>query len=218
MRRILGNASGMAVGTMLSRLTGIARDMALIASIGTGVFADTYSVANSIPNIIYILVAGGAINAVFVPALVRHMADDEDGGDAFIDRLFTVIGMALIGIAALAVVGAGLLVRLYATSSWSAQDFHVATVFAYWCLPQIFFYGAYTLISQVLNARDVFVAPMFAPIANNLVVIVTCLAFLSLSGHIANTSTTADTAINVLGAGTTLGVRSEEHTSELQSH
>ena len=206
MKRILGNASGMAVGTMLSRLTGVIRDIALITSIGTGVFADTYSVANSIPNIIYILVAGGAINAVFVPALVRHMADDADGGDAFIDRLFTIVGAVLIVITLLAVVSAGVLVRMYATSAWGAHDFHIATVFALWCLPQIFFYGAYTLIAQVLNARDVFIAPMFAPIMNNIIVIVTAWLFLSSSGHIATTSDTPMRAIHLLGMGTTLGV------------
>ena len=80
MQLSLGNASGMAVGTLLSRITGVIRDIALVAAIGTGIFSDTYSVANSIPNIIYILVAGGAINAVFVPALVRHMNDDADQG------------------------------------------------------------------------------------------------------------------------------------------
>ena len=68
----LGNTSGMALGTLLSRVTGVVRDIALVAAIGTGVFSDTYSVANSLPNIIYILIAGGAINAVFIPALVRY--------------------------------------------------------------------------------------------------------------------------------------------------
>ena len=48
MSRLWGNTSGMAIGTMLSRVTGVVRDIALVASIGTGVFADTYSVANSI--------------------------------------------------------------------------------------------------------------------------------------------------------------------------
>ena len=75
----------MAAGTLASRITGVFRDIALVAAIGTGVFSDTYSVANSIPNIIYILIAGGAINAVFIPALVRHMEDDEDQGKQFTD-------------------------------------------------------------------------------------------------------------------------------------
>jgi putative peptidoglycan lipid II flippase len=86
----------MALGTLTSRITGIFRDIALVAAIGTAIFADTYSVANSLPNIIYILIAGGAINAVFIPALVRHMKDDEDNGQLFTDQLLSFIGLVLL--------------------------------------------------------------------------------------------------------------------------
>ena len=67
MSTFIGQTSGMAAGTLASRITGVFRDIALVAAIGTGIFSDTYSVANSVPNIIYILIAGGAINAVFIP-------------------------------------------------------------------------------------------------------------------------------------------------------
>jgi putative peptidoglycan lipid II flippase len=77
---IIGQTSAMAAGTLVSRITGVFRDIALVAAIGTGIFSDTYSIANSIPNIIYILIAGGAINSVFIPSLVRHMEDDADQG------------------------------------------------------------------------------------------------------------------------------------------
>ena len=87
MSSFLGQTSGMAAGTLASRLTGVIRDIALVAAIGTGIFSDTYSVANSIPNIIYILIAGGAINSVFIPALIRHMEDDADQGKQFTDQL-----------------------------------------------------------------------------------------------------------------------------------
>jgi putative peptidoglycan lipid II flippase len=206
MQLSLGNASGMAVGTLLSRITGVIRDIALVAAIGTGIFSDTYSVANSIPNIIYILVAGGAINAVFIPALVRHMNDDEDQGKQFTDQLLTVVSAFLIGIVIITMLGAGLLIRLYATSNWSATDLHIATVFALWCLPQIFFYGIYTVIAQVLNARDVFIGPMFAPIINNVIVIVTALIFLSFYSSAPTTDSISSFGLVLLGAGTTLGV------------
>ena len=87
MSTFLGQTSGMAAGTLASRLTGVLRDIALVAAIGTGIFSDTYSVANSIPNIIYILIAGGAINSVFIPALIRHMEDDVDDGLYFLTFL-----------------------------------------------------------------------------------------------------------------------------------
>ncbi len=209
MRKIVnpfGQTSGMAVGTLTSRITGIFRDIALVAAIGTAIFADTYSVANSLPNIIYILIAGGAINAVFIPALVRHMKDDADGGQQFTDQLLSFIGLVLLVIVTLGVIFAGSLVGLYATDSWSAQDFKIATLFAMWFIPQVFFYGVYTIASQVLNARDVFVLPMFAPIINNVIVIITALAFLVISDQVPTTETVSTSQIYLLGAGTTLGV------------
>lgn len=206
MSSFIGQTSGMAAGTLASRITGIFRDIALVAAIGTGVFSDTYSIANSIPNIIYILIAGGAINAVFIPALVRHMEDDEDQGKQFTDQLLTLVGLVLIAIVILTVLAAGLIVHLYATRLWSPQEFDVATTFARWCLPQIFFYGLYTLASQILNSRNSFSLPMYAPIVNNLIVIATAGIFISLMSEVptANTVTTAE--INLLGFGTTLGV------------
>ncbi len=206
MSKALGNTSGMALGTLISRISGVVRDIVLVAAIGTGIFSDTYSVANSIPNIIYILIAGGAINAVFIPSLIRHMADDADNGKRFTDQLLTVISVILLGIVAVAMIGASLLIRLYSTSQWSVQDLNVATVFALWCLPQIFFYGMYTVISQVLNSRGVFVVPMFAPIINNIVVIATALVFLSISTGQPTTASVTSSQLTLLGAGTTLGV------------
>jgi len=202
----LGNTSGMALGTLLSRVTGVVRDIALVAAIGTGVFSDTYSVANSLPNIIYILIAGGAINAVFIPALVRHMKEDSDNGKVFTDRLLTLVGIMLIAIVTIALICTALIVHMYATNSWSGQDFHVAIVFALWCIPQIIFYGIYTLESQILNARQVFKLPMFAPIANNVVVIISALFFLALTNLTPTTQSVTSGQLALLGAGTTLGV------------
>ncbi len=206
MGKSLGNTSGMALGTLISRLSGVVRDIVLVAAIGTGIFSDTYSVANSIPNIIYILIAGGAINAVFIPSLIRHMQDDHDGGKKFTDQLLTAISSILLIIVVIAMMAASLLVRIYSTSQWTNQDLHVATIFALWCLPQIFFYGLYTVISQVLNSRDVFIVPMFAPIVNNVIVIVTAVIFISISVGQPNTSSVTSAQLTLLGAGTTLGV------------
>lgn len=202
----LGNTSGMALGTMLSRITGVVRDIALVAAVGTGIFSDTYSVANSLPNIIYILIAGGAINAVFIPALVRHMKEDSDQGASFTNKLLTLVGLVLIGIVTLSMICVSLIIHLYATREWSEQDFHVAIVFALWCIPQIFFYGLYTLESQILNARGVFQLPMYAPIVNNVIVIVSALAFLWITESTPTTDTVSTNQLALLGFGTTLGV------------
>ena len=209
MSSFIGQTSGMAAGTLASRVTGVFRDIALVAAIGTGIFSDTYSVANSIPNIIYILIAGGAINAVFIPALVRHMEDDDDQGKQFTDQLLTLVGLVLLGIVIITVLVAGLIVHLYATKLWTPEEFDVATMFARWCLPQIFFYGLYTLASQILNSRNSFALPMYAPIVNNVIVIVTAAMFVSLMSAVPTADSVTMAQINLLGFGTTLGVMAQ---------
>ncbi|MEY4151800.1 MAG: hypothetical protein RJB28_867, partial [Actinomycetota bacterium] len=77
----------MALGTLLSRITGLVRNLLLVAVLGTAVLGDTYNVGNTMPNIIYNLIIGGALTAVFVPQIVRH-SRAEDGGSAYISRLF----------------------------------------------------------------------------------------------------------------------------------
>lgn len=197
----------MATGTVVSRITGVARDIAMTAALGFYVVSDAYSLGNTMPNVLYVLVAGGALNAVFIPQLVRRMKSDADEGVAYADRLLTITGLVLLALSVLAVVAAPLLVDLYATSAYNEDQRELATAFARLLLPQIFFYGVYTLISQVLNARGRFGAPMFAPIANNIVAIATFAIFLFIAGTsaAADGDLTAD-QVTLLGAGTTLGV------------
>jgi putative peptidoglycan lipid II flippase len=200
----------MAAGTVASRVTGFVRDIVLIWATGTAVFADAYNVANTVPNIIYILLMGGALNAVFVPQLVRAMRDDPDGGEAFANRLLTASGLILLGISVAAVIAAPWIVSAYAlayTRSGAEADFAVATTFARFFLPQIFFYGLHVMLGQVLNARGRFGPMMWTPILNNLVVIATGLAFLAVTaGAEPTTRTVTDGELRLLGIGTTLGV------------
>jgi len=203
---VLRSSSVMAAGTVVSRITGVLRTTALAAAIGSlGVLADAYNTANTLPNIIYIMLVGGALNAVFIPQLVRHMKDDQDGGTSYADRLLTLSALTLLAITALAVLAAPWIAHLYAGSDYSSRQLQVLTAFAYLCLPQILFYGLYALYSQVLNARGHFAAPMFAPIINNLVVIGGCFAFLAVSRRPSITTITGG-QIALLGTATTLGV------------
>ena len=203
---LMRSSAGMASGTIVSRLSGMVRDVVLIAAIGTGVFSDTYSIGNTVPNIIYILIVGGALNAVFIPQLVRHMKDDDDDGSAYADRLLTVTGMILLAVSAIAVLLAPWIAGLYGANNWSTNDLSTATAFARYCLPQIFFYGVYTMLAQVLNARGRFAAPMYAPIVNNVVVIIAALMFISVVGSNPSADTITANQIALLGIGTTLGV------------
>jgi len=206
-RALLGPSTVMATGTVVSRITGIARDIALAADLGFYLVSDAYSLGNSLPTIIYILVVGGALNAVFIPQLVRRMEKDDDGGNAYADRLITLTGSVLLALSILAVVAAPWIVDLYTPADYPQSQYDLAVAFARLCLPQIFFYGAYTMLSQVLNARGTFGAPMFAPIANNVVAITTFVLFIIVAG----TSAAADGALTtgqvlLLGIGTTAGV------------
>lgn len=196
----------MATGTIASRITGVIRTSAIAAAIGFATFADTYSIANQLPNIVYILIVGGAINSVFVPQLVRHMKSDKDGGDGYADRLLTLVGLILLAVTVAAVVLAPWIVRLYSPRNWSGADLHVSTLFAYFLLPQIFFYGLYTMLQQVLNARGSFGPPMFAPIINNIVVISAAIVFIVVVGTNPTAATVSSTQVMLLGLLTTVGV------------
>lgn len=204
---MMKSSAVMAVGTIISRLTGVLRDTALTAALGLTIVRDAFALGNSLPNIVYVLIVGGALNAVFVPQLVRRMKDDADGGRAYGNSLLTATGAVLLVLSLLSVLLAPWIVSLYATPSYTDEQTALAVAFARFCLPQIFFYGVFTMLAQVLNARGHFAMPMFAPIANNIVAISTYLGFIALAGTEAasdGTLTAQQTAW--LGLGTTLGV------------
>ena len=202
---LLRTSTVMAVGTTASRALGFARSAALAAAIGVHLTSDTFTVANTVPNIIYILLAGGVLNAVFVPQLVRAMKDP-DGGQGYADRLLTLAGLVLLGVTIAATALAPVLMAIF-TSGYSSADLAVATAFAFWCLPQIFFYGVYTLVGQVLNARGSFGPMMWAPTVNNVVAITGALAFLAFyTVNPRDPSSLSTAGIALLGATATLGV------------
>ncbi|CAN2230158.1 MviN Uncharacterized membrane protein, putative virulence factor [Candidatus Nanopelagicaceae bacterium] len=204
----LFRASGiMAIGTILSRITGFIRALLAVAVLGTALLADTYNVANTMPNILYNLLVGGALTAIFVPQLVRSFSD-EDGGHAFASRLVTTISGILFALVIVGVIFAPALVRLYApefsTPGFETEQ-HIAVAFTRYCLPQIFFLGLFTMLGQVANARGSFAPLMWAPIANNLVVIVVFAGILATQ-HALSIGEITDFQVQLLGWGTTLGV------------
>lgn len=205
MSKLLRNTSAMAAGTVISRATGLLRTAVIVAALGFGPLADAYTIGNTLPNIIYILTVGGALNAVFIPQLVRRMKDDSDGGKAFTDRLLTATGLLLFVITVLVVLLAPWLIQIYLPTNWAQADKNATLLFARFLLPQIFFYGIFTLLSQILNSRDRFVLPMYAPIVNNFIVIITGLIFLSQISA-SNANIISDDSITFLAIGTTFGI------------
>ncbi len=200
------NSTWMALGTISSRITGVIRSAAVIAAIGFGTFADAFSIANSLPTIVYVVVVGGAINSVFIPQLVRHMKNDADGGVSYTNKLLTLVGLILFTLTVVAVLLAPQIVNIYAPNSWSAETLNQSVFFARLLLPQIFFYGLYTVLQQVLNSREHFALPMFAPLLNNLVMIATAILFIYLAHDVTVSSSFTNHEMTILGVGTTLGV------------
>jgi putative peptidoglycan lipid II flippase len=207
----IGRASAfLASGTIVSRVMGFVRTIVLLQTIGAvgSASADAFAVANQLPNNIYAIIAGGTLSAVLVPQIVRATLHS-DGGKGYINKLLTIT-MVILGATTLA---ATLLAPVLVTVSaaiFSPDQRALAIAFAYWCLPQIFFYGLYTVLGEVLNAKNVFGPFTWAPAVNNLISIAGLVAFMLLFGEDPNgerlvTDWSAD-KIALLGGSTTLAV------------
>ncbi|THA84385.1 murein biosynthesis integral membrane protein MurJ [Streptomyces sp. A0592] len=199
---VLRSGALMAAGSIVSRATGFVRSAVVVAALGTGLLGDGYAVANTVPNIIYILLVGGALNAVFVPELVRAAKEHADGGAAYTDRLLTACTAALVALTAAAVLAAPLIVSAY--TGYTGAQASTTVALARYCLPQILFYGLFTLLGQVLNSRGRFGAMMWTPVLNNVVIIAVFGLFLYVSHDAAGGLTEAETRL--LGLGTTAGI------------
>ncbi len=173
----LGRSSAlMASGTMVSRVLGLIRASQLAAIVGlTGLTADAFSVANTLPNNFYLLLAGGILNAILVPQIVKA-SGHADGGEDFVNRLLTLALILMAASTMLITATAPLWVRVFSDTQ-DDQSRGLAVAFAFLCLPQIFFYGLYTLLGQVLNARGHFAAYMWAPVVANVVALAGLLIF-----------------------------------------
>ncbi|GAA1997642.1 murein biosynthesis integral membrane protein MurJ [Microbacterium ulmi] len=208
----IGRASVLiGAGTLVSRVTGLLRSIVLVAAIGAAASADAFNVANQLPNSIYMIVSTGILTAVIVPQIVMA-SRAQDGGQAFISKLFTLGTVILLAVTALAVVAAPLLVNLYASGlpgsqGFSPEQLELATTFAYWCLPQIFFYGLYAIVGETLNARRIFGPFTWAPIVNNIVSIAGFTLFIVLFGGGQKPVASMTPAMTTLiGASATLGI------------
>jgi putative peptidoglycan lipid II flippase len=170
----------MAAGTLVSRILGMGRAIVLAWAIGQALSADTFQTSNSLPNNLYILIAGGALNAVLVPQISRAMQRGEQGR-IYVDRLLSM-SVLLLAIATVIVTAAAPLLVALLAGNWNREQLALGVAFAYWCVPQVFFYGLYTLLGQVLNARGSFGPYMWAPVLNNVVAIGGVGCFVAVAG------------------------------------
>ena len=211
-KRLVSASAVMASGTLLSRILGVLR-VALLAFIfgNTTRQADMYGLATMVPNALYILFAGGALNTVLVPQIVRAIKNDDDGGEAYTNRIMTAFMLIVTAVAVIITIAAPLVTAIYSSGAWRAPtlsaQYASMVALTYLTLPQIFFYGAFFLLGQVLNARDQFGPMMWAPIANNVVSLGVLGIYLAVWGNSQDLSAAFTTPqILVLGLGSTLGI------------
>ncbi|MEV7205620.1 MULTISPECIES: murein biosynthesis integral membrane protein MurJ [unclassified Streptomyces] len=208
---LLKSSAVMAAGTMVSRLTGFVRSAMIVSALGLALLGESFQIAYQLPTMIYILTVGGGLNSVFVPQLVRAMKDDDDGGEAYANRLLTLVMVALGVLTVLGMLAAPLLVRALSNpvASDSAAN-ETAVTFTRYFLPSIFFMGVHVVMGQVLNARGRFGAMMWTPVLNNIVIIVTLGMFLWVYGTAADSGMTVATipeeGKQLLGVGILLGL------------
>lgn len=202
---VVSRSWGMALATLVSRLTGFIRIVLLAAILGAAL-SSTFTVANQLPNLIAALVLEATFTAIFVPVLTRAERDDADGGTAFVRRLVTLATALLLVTTVLSVIAAPLLVRLMLGDDPKVNE-PLTIAFAYLLLPQVVFYGLSSVFMAILNTRNVFGAPAWAPVVNNVVAIVTLGVYLLVPGELSIDPVEMGNAkLLVLGIGTTLGV------------
>lgn len=199
---LLRTTGSLALPTLVSRVSGFAKALAITAVLGIGAVSDSFTIANTLPNIVAELVLGAVLTSIIIPVLVRAEREDADGGTLFTRKLVTVAGLVLLLATVASVAAAPLLTSLYLGDS--AADGRLATLFAVLLLPQIFFYGFSALFGAVLNTRGIFGLVAWAPVLNNVVTLLTLAVYVLLPGQLEVSLTNPQ--LLVLGVGTTLGI------------
>lgn len=211
-RRLLNATAVMASGTLVSRILGFVKASLLVIVLGaSGPQPDAYSLALLVPNSLYMIFAGGALNTVLVPQIVRHIKNDDDDGEAFVNRVVTAFLVVLAPVTVLAMIFAPQIIGLWTNESWDAPamapHWQQLALLGLLTMPQLFFYGAFFLIAQVLNARDKFGPMMWAPIVNNIVSIAVLGAYAWIWGtNAASNVPFTNEQVYLLGIGSTLGI------------
>ena len=201
----------MTVGTLLSRVTGVVRTIAMAHAFGLFVLADAYNQANQTPTMVYELVVGGILAATLVPVFVRQFTKDNDE-EAWraVSAIFTEVGVVVVFLSFVVAAAAPWIIDVYTSGNQSAlagEQRETASYLLRIFAPQVAIYGFISVTTGLLNARRRFGAPMFAPIFNNLILIVLFLSLPSIAGDLASATVDSDRrTITILGLGTSLGV------------
>jgi len=199
-----------AIGTALSRLTGLIRVMVLGFVVGQTSLADAYNGANNSPNTIYELLLGGVLSASLVPLFTKQFERKDDEGTRAVITV-SVIAISVLTVAA--VLAAPWIFRLYSlhpSEAVNAAEYRaVGTALARIFLVQIFFYGITAIGTSLLNSRRRFFAAAWSPVLANIIIITSILIVPSVMDH--KTPVLGDVLTNsdlkyTLGLGATIGI------------
>ncbi|WP_449374230.1 murein biosynthesis integral membrane protein MurJ [Arthrobacter psychrolactophilus] len=201
------SGASMAIGTLASRILGFIKGIVLGLAVAGTVVGDIFEASNTLPNLIFLMLAGGVFNAVLIPQIAKASKNPDKGSD-FISRLLTLGVVGLLAITVIVLVLVSPIMNVF--TSYSGKNLDLAITFGLFLLPQIFFYGLFSLLGQVLNAHNSFKAYAWAPVINNVVAIAGLLVFLAVSGTATSNPPTVDnwtaTQTWILTGTATLGI------------
>lgn len=198
------NSALQAIGTTGSRVLGFIRTFLFSFAFAASLPADAFQIANQLPTQLYILISGGLLTAVLIPQITKAMLDKEHGQE-FVDRLLTLVWLVL-GVATLLAMALTPLLIYFQAGNKDPETYRLTLYLAFLCQPQIFFYGIYAVLGQVLNARGRFAAYAWAPAWSNVVQIAGLVIFLVGYGPQTASSGWTNSMIWLLGGTTTLGI------------
>jgi putative peptidoglycan lipid II flippase len=193
-------------GTLCAKIIGFGRNIALAAAIGTGLVADSYNIANQVPNQIFLLLGGGSIAYVFVPHLIRHARTSAERGDEYGSFLLVVGAVFGVVVTTLLLALSPLVIQLMGGSSWGHAQSSLGLRLSLWCMPQIFFYVMFEVASQLMHARGRFNAVAWMPVVSSLVIVLACIPIIVVGTVQADSPDSMSTReVALLGGSTLLG-------------
>jgi putative peptidoglycan lipid II flippase len=201
----------MTAGTLISRVTGLLRVVAVAAALGVveTKLADTYALGNTAPNIIYELILGGVLTSVFVPVFVELL--DKEGRERAWEVASAIINLSIVVLTAVTIVGivaAPWIAEFYSSRLEGGAELEQQRILTFMLrlfIPQMIFYGLYSVTTGLLNAHRRFGPPMFTPILNNVAVIAIFVAFAQAYGTV-GLERVSTWQLVVIAGGTTLGI------------
>nr|WP_084761100.1 murein biosynthesis integral membrane protein MurJ [Nocardia mangyaensis] len=207
--KLLKDSGSIAFATLISRITGFAKQLLLLTVLGPAI-ASAFISANLIPNMIAELVLGAVLTAIVVPTLIRAEQEDADGGVAFVRRLVTAAFTVLFAATVLTAAATPILATQVFVASDGKVNTQLTMALTYLLVPAIFFYGASALFTAILNTRQAFKPGAWAPVLNNVVMLVVLAVYALTPGEISlDPVKMGDTKLLVLGIGVTAGVAAQ---------